>query len=126
MPNATCIYLYEGELAPIVFDTTVTERERRGLDRWFAENPDLDSLVHQAIALAEREAERADASILRELAEQHRWDAAARGVAQDELRAVLARVVAAQEELTIGAGVEVAQILRDLEANLAELIERAA
>jgi hypothetical protein len=123
MPNATCIYLYEGERAPVVFDTALVERERASLACWLAENPDLDALVQQAVALAEREAERVDESILRELAEQHRLDT---GVTRGGLRDALARVVAAQEELGVGAVDESSAILRDLEADLAELIERAA
>jgi hypothetical protein len=126
MPNATCIYLYEGERAPVVFDTALTERERQGLGHWFAENPDLDALLQQAIALAEREAERADASILTELAEQHRSDAPVHGFALAKLRSVLGRIVAASEELENGALDETTALLRDLEADIAELIESAA
>jgi hypothetical protein len=126
MPNATCIYLYEGERAPVVFDTAVVERERQSLAGWLAENPDLDTLVQRAVALAEREAERLDLSILTELAEQHRLDSAIRGVALDELRDVLARLVAAREELAVGASDESEAILYDLEIDLTGLIERAA
>lgn len=126
MPNATCIYLYEGERAPVVFDTALVERERESLARWLAENPDLDTLVQQAVALAEREAERLDLSILAELAEKHRADALAHGVALSELQNVLARLVAAREELEIGAGGEASAILHDLEEDLAALVERAA
>jgi len=126
MANATCIYLYEGERAPVVFDTALVERERQSLAGWLAENPDLDALVQQAVALAEREAERADLTILNELAEQHRLDSAVRGVALAELQKVLGRVVAAREELAVGASEETAAILYDLEIDLAGLIERAA
>jgi hypothetical protein len=107
MPNATCIYLYEGERAPVVFDTAVVERERQSLAGWLAENPDLDTLVQRAVALAEREAERLDLSILTELAEQP-------------------RLVAAREELAVGASDESEAILYDLEIDLTGLIERAA
>ena len=126
MPNATCIYLYEGERAPVVFDTALVERERQSLAGWLAENPDLDALVQQAVALAEREAERSDLTILNELAEQHRLDSARRGIAVDELRDVLAGLVAAQEELANGSTLETESILCGLEADLAGLIEGAA
>jgi hypothetical protein len=123
MPNATCIYLYEGERAPVVFDTALVERERESLARWLAENPDLDTLVQQAVALAEREAERLDPSILTELGEKHRADAL---VALSELQNVLARLVAAREELESGATGEASAILHDLEEDLAVLVERLA
>jgi hypothetical protein len=60
------------------------------------------------------------------LAEQHRLDSAIRGVALDELRDVLARLVAAREELAVGASDESEAILYDLEIDLTGLIERAA
>jgi hypothetical protein len=126
MPNATCIYLYEGERSPVVFDTALTDRDRRGLSRWLDENPDLDALVQQAIALAQHEAERADEAVLRELAEQYRMDAPVRGLVLTELRNVLAGLVAAQEELANGAIRETESILCGLEADLAGLIEGAA
>jgi hypothetical protein len=126
MANATCIYLYEGQRAPVVFDTALVERERQSLKRWLAENPDLHALVQQASALANREAERAEPWILNELAEKHRVDALLHGVALEELRNVLARVVAAREELAIGAPEETALILHDLEIDLAGFIGRVA
>jgi hypothetical protein len=126
MPNATCIYLYEGERAPVVFDTALTDRERQGLSRWFAENPDLDSLVQRAITLAEREAERVDEDMLRELAEQARSAMPVQGFALAELRSVLAGLVAAQEELANGAIQVTESILCGLEADVAGLIEGAA
>ena len=126
MPNATCIYLYEGERAPVVFDTALVERERQSLAGWLAENPDLDALVQQAVALAEREAERVDEDMLRTLAEQARSTSPVQGVALTELRIVLAGLVAAQEELANGAMLETESILCGLEADLAGLIERAA
>jgi hypothetical protein len=126
MANATCIYLYEGERAPVVFDTAVVERERQNLAHWLAENPDLDALVQQASALAKREAEGAEPLILNELAEKHRVDAFLNGLAVGEFRKVLARVVAAHEELAFGTPEKAASILHDLEIDLAGLIGRAA
>ena len=100
--------------------------ERQSFAGWLAENPDVDALVQQAVALAEREAKRFDLTILNELAEQHRLDSASRGIAVDELRDVLARLVAAREELANGSSDETASILYDLETDVGGLIEGAA
>lgn len=118
MPNATCIYLYEGQRAPIVFDTALTERERQSLAGWLAENPDVASLIEQANALSVREEERLDISSLDVFAERAflQIDALA------ELRNMLPRVVAAREELAIGALDESETILSDLETDLAGLL----
>jgi hypothetical protein len=49
--NAICIYLYEGEPAPVVFDTCLTGQERKSLLHWLEENPALETLVQQALDL---------------------------------------------------------------------------
>jgi hypothetical protein len=52
---AVHIAVYAGETTPAVFSTALRPSERRALEAWLAENPELDKLVRTAWRLAENE-----------------------------------------------------------------------